>query len=54
LKREVGAVGATMMGLGSMVGAAAFVSISIAAGIAGPAVILAIALAAVVATCHAR
>ena len=53
LKREVGVLGATMMGVGSMVGAGVFVSIGIAAGIAGPAVILAIVLAAIVATCNA-
>jgi basic amino acid/polyamine antiporter, APA family len=43
LKRQVGIFGATMMGLGSMVGTGVFVSIAIAAGIAGPAVLLAIA-----------
>jgi basic amino acid/polyamine antiporter, APA family len=53
LKREVGVFGATMMGIGSMIGAGVFVSVGIAAGIAGPAVLLAIALAAVVATCNA-
>jgi APA family basic amino acid/polyamine antiporter len=53
LKREIGVTGATMMGLGSMVGAGAFVSIGVAAGVAGPAVLLAIALAAIVATCNA-
>jgi len=53
LRREVGLVGAIMMGLGSMVGTGVFVSIGVAAGVAGPAVVLAIALAAVVATCNA-
>ena len=53
MKREVGVFGATMMGIGSMVGTGVFVSIGIAAGLAGPAVILAIALAAMVATCNA-
>jgi basic amino acid/polyamine antiporter, APA family len=53
LKREVGVLGATLMGLGSMVGAGVFVSIGIAAGIVGPAVILAIGLAAIIATCNA-
>jgi basic amino acid/polyamine antiporter, APA family len=52
LRRELGTFGAVMMGLGSIVGTGVFVSIGIAAGIAGPAVILAIALAAVVATCN--
>lgn len=49
LKRELGVFGATMMGLGSILGTGVFVSIGIAAGVAGPAVILAIALAALVA-----
>jgi len=53
LRRELGLGGATMMGLGSMVGTGVFVSIGIAAGAAGPATILAIALAALVATCNA-
>jgi APA family basic amino acid/polyamine antiporter len=51
--REVGVFGATMMGIGSMVGTGVFVSIGIAAGVAGPAVLLAIAFAAIVATCNA-
>lgn len=42
--------GAVLMGLGSIVGTGVFVSIGIAAGIAGPSVVLAIALAALVAT----
>jgi APA family basic amino acid/polyamine antiporter len=49
LRREVGIFGTTMMGLGAMVGTGIFVSIGIAAGSAGPAVILAIAIAAIVA-----
>jgi basic amino acid/polyamine antiporter, APA family len=53
LKRELGVFGATMMGLGSIIGTGVFVSIGIAAGIAGPAVVVAIALASVVATCNA-
>ncbi len=52
LHRELGVLGATMMGLGSIVGTGIFVSISIAAGAAGPAVILAVTLAAVVAACN--
>jgi APA family basic amino acid/polyamine antiporter len=48
----VGLAGAVMMGLGSMVGTGVFVSIGVAAGSAGPAVILAIALVAVVAACN--
>jgi len=41
-----------MMGLGSIVGTGVFVSIGIAAGVTGPSVILAVALAAMVATCN--
>ncbi len=52
LKRELGVLGATLMGLGSIVGTGVFVSIGIAAGIAGPAVILAVAIGAIVATCN--
>src|SRR5690606_2543531 len=50
LRREVGVFGAAMMGLGSILGTGIFVSIGIAAGAAGPSVVFAIALAAVVAT----
>lgn len=53
LRREIGLGGATLMGLGSSLGTGAFVSIGIAAGITGPSVILATALAALVATCNA-
>lgn len=53
LKRDLGVFDATMLGLGSMVGTGVFVSIAVAAGIAGPSVILATALAALVATCNA-
>ncbi|MGH7998448.1 MAG: APC family permease [Brasilonema sp.] len=52
LQREFGVVGATMMGLGSIIGTGVFVSIGIATEIAGPAVILAVLLAAFVATCN--
>lgn len=41
------------MGLGSIVGTGIFVSIGIAAGVAGPSVILAIAVAAILAVCNA-
>ena len=51
LQRHLGLGGAIMMGLGSMVGTGVFVSIGIAAGVAGPPVILAIVIAACVATC---
>jgi APA family basic amino acid/polyamine antiporter len=50
LRREVGLFGAVMMGLGSIIGTGLFVSVGIAAGIAGPAVLAAIAAAAVLAT----
>ncbi len=50
LKRVVGVPGAVLMGLGSILGTGIFVSIGIAAGVTGPSVILAVALAAVVAT----
>ncbi|MBI1255612.1 MAG: amino acid permease [Hyphomonas sp.] len=53
LKRELGVFGATMLGLGSILGTGIFVSIGIATGAAGPAVILSIALAALLATCNA-
>lgn len=52
LKRELGVVGATVMGLGSIIGTGVFVSIGIAAGIAGPAVILAAIIGALVAICN--
>lgn len=50
LKREVGVFGAMMMGLGSIIGTGVFVSIGIAAGVTGPSVVLAIVVAAFVAT----
>jgi APA family basic amino acid/polyamine antiporter len=52
LARIVGVPGAVLMGLGSILGTGIFVSIGIAAGIAGPSVILAIAIAAGVACCN--
>ncbi|MEZ6127199.1 MAG: APC family permease [Planctomycetaceae bacterium] len=50
LKREVGLFGAVMMGLGSIIGTGVFVSIGVAAGVIGPAVVLAIVVGALVAT----
>ncbi|MEM9954929.1 MAG: APC family permease [Chloroflexota bacterium] len=50
LKRELGVFGAIMMGLGSIVGTGIFVSVGISAGVAGASVLIAIALAAMVAT----
>ncbi|MEA5498236.1 APC family permease [Limnoraphis robusta Tam1] len=52
LKREIGVFGATLMGLGSIIGTGVFVSIGIATGIAGPSVILAVAIGAIVALCN--
>jgi APA family basic amino acid/polyamine antiporter len=52
LRREVGLPGAVLLGLGSMVGTGVFVSVAIAAGVAGPSVILATILAAAVATAN--
>jgi APA family basic amino acid/polyamine antiporter len=52
LKRVVRLPGAVLLGLGSIVGTGAFVSIGIAAGVAGPAVLLAILLAGLLATCN--
>lgn len=49
LKRELGVFGATMMGLGSIVGTGVFVSIAIAAGVTGGSVIIAVMLASLVA-----
>ncbi len=50
LPRVVGVPGAVLMGLGSILGTGIFVSIGIAAGVAGPSVVLAVILAGVVAT----
>lgn len=50
LRREVGLPGAVLLGLGSIVGTGVFVSIGVAAAIAGPAVLLAIGGAALLAT----
>lgn len=53
LTREVGLPGAVLLGLGSILGTGVFVSVGIATEVAGPAVVLAILLAALVATCNA-
>lgn len=53
LKREVGLPGAVMMGLGSILGTGVFVSFAIGAKISGPAVIIAIIIAAFIAMCNA-
>ena len=52
LSRVVRLPGAVLLGLGSIVGTGAFVSIGIAAGVAGPAVLLAIVFAGLLATCN--
>ncbi|MCW8196496.1 amino acid permease [Proteobacteria bacterium 005FR1] len=52
LKRRLGVFAAVMLGLGAMVGTGVFVSTGIAAGLAGPAVIIAVVLAALVAVCN--
>lgn len=52
LSRELGVVGAVWMGMGSILGTGVFVSLGIASDIAGPAVLLAVGIAAVVATCN--
>lgn len=49
LRREVGVWGAVFLGLGSMVGTGVFVSVAIAAGVAGPAVVAAVLIAGLVA-----
>ncbi len=49
----LGVPGATLLGLGSILGTGVFVSLGIAAGIAGPAVLIAIVLAGFVALCNA-
>lgn len=49
LRRELGLGGAILLGLGSMVGTGVFVSIGVAAGVAGPSVILAVLIGGAVA-----
>jgi basic amino acid/polyamine antiporter, APA family len=53
LRRDVGLSGAILLGLGSMLGTGVFVSIGIAAGIAGPSLLAATVLAAAVAAANA-
>jgi len=52
LKRQLGLFHAVLLGLGSILGTGVFVSIGIAAGIAGPSVLIAIVLAALLALCN--
>lgn len=52
LRREVGTAGAVLLGLGSILGTGVFVSLALAAGAAGPAVVLAVALAGALAAAN--
>ncbi|RCS53992.1 amino acid permease [Bremerella cremea] len=52
LRRELGIPGAVVTGLGSILGTGVFVSIGIAAGVAGNGVVAAVVAAAVVAICN--
>lgn len=52
LRREVGLAGAVFMGLGSIVGTGLFVSLGIAAGVAGEWILVALPLAALLALCN--
>lgn len=52
LRREIGVAGAVLLGLGSMVGTGVFVSVGIAAGVAGPAVIAATLIAGLLAAAN--
>ena len=52
LQRVVGLPGAILMGLGSIMGAGVFVTLGLGEQIAGPSILLALALAAVVAICN--
>ncbi len=53
LRRELGTLDAVGIGFGAIVGAGIFVVTGVAAGIAGPALLVALAIAAVAATCNA-
>ncbi len=53
LERALGVPGATLLGLGSIVGTGVFVSLALGASVAGPAVIAAVVVAAGLATCNA-
>ncbi len=52
LPRVVGLGGAILLGLGSIIGTGVFVTLGIAAGLAGPAVVVAMLLAALLALCN--
>ncbi|MCA8994180.1 MAG: amino acid permease [Planctomycetaceae bacterium] len=53
LQRELGVVGATVMGLGSIVGTGVFVGLGLAAQLTGPSVVLAVVVGGLVATFNA-
>jgi len=53
LKRDLGPIGATALGLGSIVGTGVFVSLGLAADVAGSGVLLAVFLGALLALCNA-
>jgi basic amino acid/polyamine antiporter, APA family len=52
LARQVGTAGAVLLGLGSILGTGVFVSLALAAGSAGPSVVLAVALAGLLAAAN--
>jgi len=52
LKRTVGVPGAVLLGLGSILGTGIFVSVGIAVEAAGPSIVAAVAIAALVAVCN--
>lgn len=52
LTRELGVMGAVLLGLGSIVGTGVYVGLGLAAGIAGPALVLAIPIAGALALCN--
>lgn len=53
LKRQIGLKGAVLLGLGSIIGTGVFVSIGLVAGIAGPAALIAVLIAGLLALCNA-
>lgn len=53
LRRDLQLADAVAIGLGAIIGAGVFVVVGVAAGIAGPALLVGLALAAVAATCNA-
>jgi len=49
LKREIGLFGATALGIGAIIGSGIFVITGIVAGIAGPAMIISVLIAGIIA-----